>query len=147
MEHNSMTGKKKDYNVPAEEFVQTWQKSSSTKEVAEALGMPEGIVLARESRYRQAGMNLKKMKSKKKTDYNVPAEEFVRVWEVSDSVKEVSDKLGMPEGIVLARASGYRQMGVMLKKMKRNRKKKLDIDALNNIIEEIRAAKKQKGNQ
>lgn len=55
------------YNVSPEQFVQTWQESNSAQEVADKLGMPKNIVLARSAVYRKAradgtpGVPLKKM--------------------------------------------------------------------------------------
>src|SRR5436309_1183872 len=64
---------KKQYNVTPEQFVQAWQTSESAQEVADRLGMPKAIVLARASTYRQQGINLKKMKKKHKRALDVPA--------------------------------------------------------------------------
>ena len=80
-----------------------------------------------------------------KKDYKVSAEEFVRVWQESASADEVANRLNMPKPIIFARASGYRQSGVNLKKMPRHKNKALDVEALNKIIDEIdreQAAKK-----
>jgi hypothetical protein len=51
--------------------------------------------------------------------------------------EEVSDRLGMPKAIVLARASTYRQEGIRLKKMVRRNKNTLNVDELNKLIEEL----------
>ena len=53
-----------EYAVSPEQFILTWQKSSSVAEVAEALGMPKPIVLARKSNYTALGIKLKKMPRK-----------------------------------------------------------------------------------
>jgi hypothetical protein len=53
---------RQNYEVSAEEFVRAWQQSSSVDEVAEKLGMPKPIVLARASTYRQKGVKLKAVK-------------------------------------------------------------------------------------
>lgn len=58
---------RKQYNVSPEKFVTTWQSSNSAAEVAEKLGMPKNIVLARSAVYRKPrkdgtpGIPLKKM--------------------------------------------------------------------------------------
>ena len=58
---------RKQYNVSPEAFVKTWQESNSADEVAEKLGMPKNIVLARSAVYRKnrkdgsPGVPLKKM--------------------------------------------------------------------------------------
>lgn len=84
-------------------------------------------------------------KKQERTVYNVSPADFVVAWESSETVSEVSDRLGMPKPIVLARASGYRKDGVRLKKLRRESKKALDIDELNRLVEEtqarVRAAK------
>jgi glutamate/tyrosine decarboxylase-like PLP-dependent enzyme len=69
--------------------------------------------------------------------YEVPAEEFVRTWQNSDSADEVAAKLKMPKAIAHARASNYRMLGVKLKKMPRRPKNSIDVDALNKLIEEL----------
>ncbi len=45
--------------------------------------------------------------------YNVTAEQFIVAWEQADSAEEVAEKLGMPKPIVHARASTYRQAGLL----------------------------------
>lgn len=66
-------------------------------------------------------------------------ERFIEVWQTSDSVQEVSDRLKMPKPIVLARASNYRAAGVNLKDMKRAAKKALDVAGLNKLIADLAA--------
>jgi hypothetical protein len=59
------------YRVSAEEFAITWNSCQSAEEVAEKLGMPKPIVLARVSNYRRNGLKLKKMKRKNSRRLNV----------------------------------------------------------------------------
>ena len=47
-----------------EQFIRTRQESRSVAEVAETLGMPKPIVLARKSNYTALGIKLKKMPRK-----------------------------------------------------------------------------------
>lgn len=61
------------YEVTPEEFALTWNASDSAEEVAEKLGMPEPIVLARVSNYRKRGVNLKKMRRKNARRVDVEA--------------------------------------------------------------------------
>ena len=75
----------------------------------------------------------------KYADYNVAAQEFVRVWQTSESLDEVAERLRMPKAIAAARAAGYREKGVPLKKMRRRRTNGLDVAALNEIIEGLAA--------
>ena len=70
--------------------------------------------------------------------YNVPAQRFIEVWEESNSIDEVAEKLGMPVPIVNSRKSSYVGMGIQLKNMDRRKWKKLDIDKLNGVIAAIR---------
>ncbi len=74
---------------------------------------------------------------KGKTDYDVPADVFVRTWQSSSSAQEVADKLKMPKPIVHARASMYRGAGIALKRMPRHQTEALDIKGLNAIVAEI----------
>ena len=69
--------------------------------------------------------------------YDVSAEQFIKVWQTSESADEVAERLRMPKGIVHARASNYRTAGIKLKKMPRRPKNRLDVDALNRLIEQI----------
>jgi hypothetical protein len=71
-----------------------------------------------------------------KTDYDVPAEVFVRTWQEASSAQEVAEKLKMPKPIVHARASMYRGIGIKLKCMPRHRTQALDVKGLNAIIAE-----------
>jgi hypothetical protein len=52
------------YTVTPEKFALTWNACESAEEVAEKLGMPKPIVLARVSNYRKMGIHLKKMRRK-----------------------------------------------------------------------------------
>ncbi len=74
-----------------------------------------------------------------KKNYNLTQEEFIRVWETSNSADEVSKKTKMPKPIVLARVSNYRAAGINLKKMPRPPGRSLDVEGLNRLIDEIRA--------
>lgn len=69
-----------------------------------------------------------------KSRYDVSAEMFIKTWAESSSIEEVSEKLGMPKAIVSARASGYRAVGIPLKRMKRIRQG-LDVEALKQLLE------------
>jgi thiamine biosynthesis lipoprotein ApbE len=69
--------------------------------------------------------------------YDVSVEVFVRTWQTSQSADEVAEKLKMPKAIVHARASNYRGIGVKLKKMPRRPKHKIDVAAINKMIEEL----------
>ncbi len=86
------------------------------------------------------------MKKKGKTEYNVTPEEFIKIWQTSESVTEVSDKTGMPEPIVHARASNYRQAGIRLKKMPRKNRLGLDVERLNKLIEVLEKKGKEMKN-
>ncbi len=76
-------------------------------------------------------------KGQGKTDYSVSPEEFIQAWQSSSSAQEVADKLKMPKPIVLARASTYRKAGVHIKKMPRVSNRRLDVAALNRLIEKL----------
>ncbi len=65
----------------------------------------------------------------------------IAIWQTSNSVKEVAEKTGMPEPIVHARASNYRQAGIKLKKMPRKNRKGLDVERLNKLIGEMEKGK------
>jgi hypothetical protein len=71
---------------------------------------------------------------KTRNRYNVSSEKFVEVWQASASAAEVSEKLGMPKNIVLARSATYRKAGVVIKKMPRQNPRRLDVAGLNVLV-------------
>lgn len=64
-------GTRQKYNIKPEDFCRAWQTSDSPQEVAEKLGMPKAIVLARASAYRSDGVNLKKMKRRSRRTLDI----------------------------------------------------------------------------
>lgn len=77
---------RKQYAVGVEEFVRAWQTSESAQEVADKLGMPKPIVLARASGYRDAGIKLKNFKRGPKNA--VPVDEMNRLIEQIEAEKQ-----------------------------------------------------------
>lgn len=73
----------------------------------------------------------------------VELEPFIRAWESCNSVKEVSEKLGIKETSVMARASKYRgePFKLPLKSMPRVGGMRLDLDAARNLIATLQAPK------
>lgn len=66
---------------------------------------------------------------------NIPAVEFVRVFQASESYAEVAHKLGIEKASVISRANLYRKVGVRLKKYADQRgRRPLDVGALNALI-------------
>jgi hypothetical protein len=53
---------RKKYDVPPDRFVEVWEKSRTSDEAAQELGMPKSILHARASGYRAQGIKLKKMR-------------------------------------------------------------------------------------
>lgn len=76
-------------------------------------------------------------KKQERTNYNVSPEDFIRAWQTSNTAQEVADRLGMPKGIVLARASNYRRDGVKLKKLARRHKRALNVEKMNELIVQL----------
>jgi len=70
----------------------------------------------------------------------VSAEEFVKVWEISESRKEVAEKLNITVKQASQRASEYRRKGVNLKRYKQGRKGGVitKIELLNKLIEDLK---------
>jgi hypothetical protein len=56
--------KKEQRPVPHEEFVRSWEASSSVEEVASSLGMTVNAANQRARNYRRLGVSLKRMTSK-----------------------------------------------------------------------------------
>lgn len=75
---------------------------------------------------------------RKWTNYRVDPRTFVLTWESSKSIAEVAERLAMPTKIVHSRASQYRRHGVKLKHH-RPKRVRLDVAALNTLIEQCRA--------
>jgi hypothetical protein len=64
-------------------------------------------------------------------------EQFIRVWQSSQSAAEAARRLGMPKPIAAAGASSYRKAGIALKGMARRGRRSLDVEGLNRLIEEL----------
>jgi excisionase family DNA binding protein len=75
---------------------------------------------------------------RKRRDYHVSAKKFLDTWQQCHTITELSRKLKMPKAIIYARAAKYRKEGIQLKKMKADHRR-LDIEALNRLIEESTA--------
>ncbi len=88
---------------------------------------------------------------KNRKRYNVTAEQFVKVWQESESAQEVAEKLDMPKNIVLARSAVYRKPrkdgtpGVRLKKMPRYNPRRLNVEALNALVSKEKASDEAEG--
>lgn len=67
-----------------------------------------------------------------RTSYPTTPEEFIEVWQTSDSAEEAGKKLGMPREIASARACNYRSLGIPLKFMKRGLRG-LNVDNLSDL--------------
>jgi len=66
------------------------------------------------------------------------ASEFVRLWQASDSRREVAQSLGVTYGSIVSREKTLRKAGVNLKAMeKQPRGIQIDTNALNLLISEI----------
>ena len=65
---------------------------------------------------------------------------FIEAWEASNSVKEVSDKLGIKVTSVMARASKYRgePFNLPLKSMPRGGGAKLNLSAAKELLAKLR---------
>ena len=68
--------------------------------------------------------------------YGVNAKMFVKIWAESSSLEEVKLKTGLPTATIHTRCSLYRKRGITLKKMPRSTTNKLDVAALNKVIQE-----------
>ena len=74
-----------------------------------------------------------KAKAKRST-----AAEFVRLWQASDSRREVAESLGVTYGSIVSREKTLRKAGVNLKEMqKQPRGIQIDTNALNLLISQI----------
>jgi hypothetical protein len=74
-------------------------------------------------------------------NYNVDAKDFVRIWNSSansdEATRRVSELAGqdVPREIVVSRAAHHRKQGVRLKMMPRQHRKRVDVEALNQIAD------------
>jgi hypothetical protein len=80
-----------------------------------------------------------------RTKYTCSPERFVEIWERSRTSDEAAKELGMPKAIAHARASAYRAEGIKLTKMPR--RKRLDVEGLNRLVETIRTGGTDTGNE
>jgi transposase len=62
-------------------------------------------------------------------------EDFVRVWQRSNSITEVADHFEREYSTIYQKAKAYRKAGIPLKEMPRSRRK-LDINALKQLAEQ-----------
>ena len=70
----------------------------------------------------------------------VSAEEFVRIWQTSTSVKEVCEKTGNTESSVRARADKYKnEKGIPLKRFA-NKTRTIEVEALKKLAQELAPA-------
>jgi hypothetical protein len=72
--------------------------------------------------------------------YEVTPERFIEVWQTSKNAREAAEILGMPKGILFARASGYRSQGINLRKMPRQ-SRRLNVEQLNQLIDKLATEK------
>lgn len=74
------------------------------------------------------------------TRVKIEMEAFVKAWEASNSIKEVSTKLGIKETSIAARASKYRSapLNIPLKRMPRNGAAKFDVNAARTLLAQLR---------
>ena len=64
------------------------------------------------------------------------AEEFVRIWQTSSNVQEVSEKCGVSIIAVYGRSQRFRKLGIKLKKFETARGLSMDIEKLKQIAVE-----------
>lgn len=68
----------------------------------------------------------------------VPAEDFIRIWQLAANMDEVQEKTGMPRHLARARANKLRKLNVPLKTIKLNNDRdKLNIPALIALAESL----------
>jgi transposase len=66
----------------------------------------------------------------------VGAEEFVKIWQAAESIREVAQKTGLLEQSARSRACRYRKNGVPLKKFLRGRRNNaLDWERIKKVAE------------
>lgn len=67
---------------------------------------------------------------------NCPHEQFIRVWQTSNSVREVADKLDMERNLAGNRACSLRKRGIPLKHFPKENGPKYDYASLARLAEE-----------
>ena len=72
----------------------------------------------------------------------VSTETFIRAWESSTGVQEVSQKTGMKTPTAQARASKQRAAGIPLKHMPKGGGAKLDVKAAQALVAQLRSSVK-----
>lgn len=70
-------------------------------------------------------------------------EEFVRIWQQSENVHEVTKACNISKGYAYIRADILRKMGVTLKYFHKKRHLPIDVSALNAIISKADKEKRQ----
>ncbi len=83
------------------------------------------------------------MRKRKRKQYGLTAEDFIRLWNTSGTTAQAVERLGMPYHVALARVSKYRKRGIRLKKMPR--KRHLAVNKLNALVRATERALAKRG--
>jgi hypothetical protein len=77
------------YHVPAQTFIEVWNKSETPEEAARIMRIPKPSVVARAASYRNKGLNVKRMKRRNKNAINVE--------ELNRYIRELDNPPDVPE--------------------------------------------------
>lgn len=121
--------------IPAEEFIDTWQKAESLADFCKATGMKRFSAMTTAVKHRAKGVPLRLFKpGPRLLDYASLAKEaqriepvtperllydpfkFVRVWQTAKSLAEVTRKMGLTKQQATVYAARFRKQGVPLKR-------------------------------
>lgn len=73
---------------------------------------------------------------------NVPAEDFIRIWQRAKNLKEVCSVTGLRQSTCMTRAAYYRALGVPIRRFKRH-KPQLDVAKLSELARSITPPKRK----
>jgi hypothetical protein len=100
--------------ISREDFVRIWNAAESKQDVAEKTGLTARSAGTTASLLRKAGRSLKYF-NRGRPD-TVSCEDFVRIWSMAESLREVAEKTGATVSHVSQRARKLRRWGVSLKR-------------------------------
>lgn len=130
-------------------FINAWNGLNSRRGVAAALGLTIEQVQNKVQYLRSKGVILRQLRKGRKADHDpraemaraaVTDEEFVKVWLISCSIREVAEKLKWEYKPTYYRSQQLRKKGVQLPRMP-HQTRKVDVAGLNRLIKNHRRDK------
>jgi biotin operon repressor len=98
-----------------QDFATRWNASRSPSVLARELGVSTKSVTNRACRLRRRGLELRRFLGGR-PNLDVPPERFAAIWNESNDIGEVADKIGVTRNAIYVRAYRLRDQGLRLKR-------------------------------